>query len=156
MLVALVAALAGFLVRGWISSPAPVPAAPVVTVLACPEPQPAAVAAPRASRPVKPAATSTTPLPALAPVDEARDALLAFVKERSSELAACAGARRERLRLTVRLEVTEAGVIEKVAVLEDEPSLTAVRTCVQQGMVTWTLPAEWLQGQRTLLVSVVL
>lgn len=156
VLIALVAGLTGFALRGFVSSPEPSAQAPVVTVLACPDTSTPREEAPRVTRPTRPATTPTTPLPPLAPVDEAREALLAFVRERSSGLADCAGSRRERLRLTVRLDVSEAGVVEKVSVLEDEPALAPVRTCVERGIASWTLPTQWLSGQRTLLVSIVL
>lgn len=155
--IALVAGLVGFLLRGLFSESAPEPEAPVVTLLACPQPdgQPASPKA-SARRQVTPAGRPSTPLPKLGEVDDAREALLEFVRSRSKELASCAGERRERLRLTVQLDVAESGAVEAVSVLEDEAALASVHACVERGMRAWTLPSEWLSGQRTLLVSVVL
>lgn len=159
--VALACALGGF-VCGRRTSPAP--PGPVVTLLACPQAPacgpPAAVGLPAGPRRRPPAlargSPPPSPLPALAPTDERRVELLRFIRDRSDGLGDCAADRRERLRLTVRIDVGERGKVRRVQVLDADPAQQAVAQCLSQHMSAWLLPGEWSASNPSLLVAVVL
>jgi hypothetical protein len=149
---------------------APKPAnGPIVTMLECPDPSggaPTTLAAATSTTkdddaskrkgPVPSAKPLASRLPPLSNTADHREELLKYIREHSSELQECAAGQRERLRLTIRLDVGRQGAISRVQVVDDAPQIASVGLCLQQRMSNWKLPEQWVQPKQSLLMSVVL
>ena len=141
---------------------------PIVTMLECPDSSGGASTTLASTTPSKDdeaarrkgAVPSPKPLanrlPALSNTADHREELLKYIREHSSELQDCAAGQRDRLRLTLRLDVGREGAISHVQVVDDAPQIASVGLCLQQRMAAWKLPEEWVQPKQSLLMSVVL
>lgn len=159
----IVAALTGWWL-GRRSSPDTSTGIPMVSALACP-----VIPACGPATPIAPVAgeiakqgrvaqirTVTSPLPRLDETEADRERLLQYIRERASGLEECAKDSRDRLRLTVKLDVASKGTVKHVQVMDDDPAHRKAGQCVAQRMGEWRLPEEWVKGDRTILVAVVL
>lgn len=137
---------------------------PEVMVVACPEmercpattpAQPAKTGAETRPAPPPRKLSQKDDLPALAPVDEPREALLRYVREHADSLSTCV-AGSDRARLTLQLEVVSGGAMRSVKMLDGNDAARRASRCVSERLREWVLPAQWVPQDRTLIVSLVL
>ena len=136
---------------------------PIVTMLECPA-LPGASPATHDATPPEPhhhAVVSIdrpqgNQLPALTDAGDHREQLLQFIRSRALTLEDCVPGGRDRLRLTLRLDVGGQGSIQRVQVMDGDATETQVGQCIASRMQTWTLPADLVQPRQSLIMSVVL
>jgi hypothetical protein len=167
MLLAAGAAGGYFFARRVPVAAAPPPPAPVCPPpVACAPPPPvtghavARVKVTPASKRVKTATPTLSPLPERAPMDEGErtQALRAFAEKKAPELRDCVSEpdRGPPLKLGAAFEIGSDGAVDFVQILGADGSPKDVRSCYAKHLKRWKFPEELLRGEEKLLVNFVL
>lgn len=113
-----------------------------------------------ASKRVKAATPTLSPLPERAPMDEGERtlALRAFAEKKAPELRDCVAEpdRGPQLKLGAAFEIGSDGAVDFVQILGAEGSPKDVRQCYAKHLKRWRFPEELLRGEEKLLVNFVL